>query len=452
MSMDSKTLFTKVSPVKLFFSAAIPGMISMFASSLYTILEGVFIGHYLGGTSFAAISLAIPFVLINFSLADLIGVGSSVPISISLGQKDEEKANNIFTCSIIMIFTTAIIIGILMYWASPLLIRLMGAEGEMAELAVQYIRAYATCGPLCTIVFAMDNYLRICGYIRGSMFLNIFMSLLTIVLLFFFIIVLRIGLVGSALAACSSMFVCALIALYPFIRKKTLLRFSKPHFTVSMVKEIVTCGLPAFFSNIAGRLTSIVINIALLKLGGPVAVGAYGVVMYASDMIQPFLYGMSDSLQPAIGYNWGAKSFDRVKVIVKCVYIASAVVSFVATAIMFFFSKSIAKLFVDATDTELLIMSSSALKLFCLAYLVLWFGFATQSFYSAIEKPLPAVILSITSAMLFPILIIVVLWPLELTGLWLNMVLTSVLVAILALIMLLKTQKKMRQQCEGVAE
>ncbi len=452
MSMDSRHLFTKVSPIRLFFIAAIPGMISMSAATIYIILEGVFIGHYLGGTSFAAINLAIPFVLINFSLADLVGVGSSVPISISLGRKEGEKANNIFTCSIILIFITAIIMGIFMYFASPVLLQLMGADSEIANLAVQYIRAYAICGPFCTLVFAMDNYLRICGFIRGSMFLNIFMSILTIVLVFFFIAILKIGVVGSALAASASMFVCALIALYPFIRKKTLLRFCKPHFSRIIVKEIVTCGCPAFLSNIAGRLTSIVMNIALLKLGGTVAVATYGVLMYAGEMIQPLLYGMSDSLQPAIGYNWGAKSFVRVKSIAKCVFIASALVSLVATAIMFFFSEPIAKMFIDAADTELLTMSSSALKLFCLAFLIRWFSFVVQGFYTAIEKPLPASILSVTNAMVFPVLMIVVLWPLGLNGMWLNMTGTSVLVAILAFVMLRKTQKNIKIQCEGVPE
>ncbi len=87
MRMDSKTLFSKVTPLKLFFIAAIPGMVSMFASSIYSTLEGMFIGQYLGGTAFAAVNLVMPLVLINFSLADLIGVGSSVSISIYLGKR-----------------------------------------------------------------------------------------------------------------------------------------------------------------------------------------------------------------------------------------------------------------------------------------------------------------------------------------------------------------------------
>ena len=148
-----------------------------------------------------------PFVIINFSLADLIGVGASVPISISLGKKEEKEACNIFTCACLMIVGTGILIGFLLYAAAPLLIRLMGAEGDFANLAVQYIRVYALCSPVTTIVFAMDNFLRICGYIRGSMFLNILMSGLSAVLEFLFLGVLGWGVWAAALATCSGMVV-----------------------------------------------------------------------------------------------------------------------------------------------------------------------------------------------------------------------------------------------------
>ena len=95
--MDSKTLFAKTPPVKLFFIAAMPGAVSMLASALYGLLDGLFVGQFVGSTAFAALNLAMPFVIINFSLADLIGVGSAGPISIALGRKDGPEANNIFT-------------------------------------------------------------------------------------------------------------------------------------------------------------------------------------------------------------------------------------------------------------------------------------------------------------------------------------------------------------------
>ena len=109
--MESKTLFSKTPPLKLFFIAAFPGAVSMLASALYQTLDGVFVGRFLGETAFAAINLAMPFVIINFALADLIGVGSSVPISVSLGKNRDKEANNIFTCACLMIFAFRLFSG-----------------------------------------------------------------------------------------------------------------------------------------------------------------------------------------------------------------------------------------------------------------------------------------------------------------------------------------------------
>ena len=108
--MNTHTLFTKTPPLRLFFIAAIPGAICMLASALYQLIDGIFVGRFLGETAFAAINLAMPFVIINFSLADLIGVGSSVPISITLGKKDDEEANNIFSCACLMIAGAGVLV------------------------------------------------------------------------------------------------------------------------------------------------------------------------------------------------------------------------------------------------------------------------------------------------------------------------------------------------------
>ncbi len=447
MAMDSKTLFTKTSPMRLFFTAALPGMISMAAASMYSIVEGAFIGQFVGGSAFAAQNLAMPLIMINFALADLVGVGSSVQISIALGKKEEKKANGLFSVSLLMIVFFALLMGAFMFFASPTLLRWMGAEGETAALAVRYLRVYAITSPLCTATFAMDNYLRICGFIKGSMFLNIFMSVLTIGLLAFFILGLEMDIVGAALASSAAMSLCALIAFIPFVLKKTQLRFARPDFSFASIKNIVACGLPTFLNNIAGRLAAIVMNIALLAVGGDIAVSAFGVLMYASDFVMPFLYGMNDSLQPAIGYNWGAGNKKRVRGIAKCVFTASGVVSVVATVLLFVFAKGAASIFVDAeADPMLLTVASGALRIHCLSLLFRWFSFSSQCFYSAIEKPVPASVLSVASAFVFPLFSIAVFWGLGLDGLWLNSLGVALFTGILAFFMLRKTWRGMKRE------
>ena len=266
--MKSTALFSKTPPLKLFFLASIPGAVSMLASALYQTIDGIFVGQFLGATAFAALNLAMPFVIINFSLADLIGVGSAVPISICLGKKQEGEANNIFTCACLMIVGTSVAVGGILFAAAPLLMQLMGAQGEFARLAVQYLQVYALCSPVTTIIFAVDNYLRICGHIRGSMLLNILMSALSAGLEFLFLGVFGWGIWGAALATCSGMMVCAVIAFIPFFRRKALLRFCRPRFSGRMIRQIVACGSPNFLNNIAGRVTSIIMNTILVRLGG----------------------------------------------------------------------------------------------------------------------------------------------------------------------------------------
>ncbi len=441
--MNSTALFSEKSPLKLFFLASIPGAVSMLASALYQTIDGVFVGRFLGATAFAAINLAMPFVIINFSLADLIGVGSAVPISICLGKKQEKEANNIFTCACLMIVGAGILIGGILFVIAPLLIQLMGAEGEFANLAVQYIRVYAICSPVTTIVFAMDNFLRICGIIRGSMYLNILMSVLSAVLEFLFLGVFRWGIWAAALATCSGMLICAFLALIPFVKKNTVLRFCKPHFHVGMIRQIIACGSPNFLNNIAGRITSILMNVILVRLGGETAVSVYGILMYADGFIQPLLYGMCDSLQPAVGYNWGAGKFSRVRAIEKCCFVASGIISLLAVVVLALFPEQITVLFMADSGKEVMTLAVGALQLFSLTYITRWFSFAMQSYMLAIEKPLFASIISVSTALIFPVLLVVILWPLGLTGIWLNFAGTAALAAVLSLAILLKLRREL---------
>lgn len=440
--MSSKTLFAKTPPVKLFFIAAIPGAVSMLASALYGLLDGIFVGQFLNETAFAALNLAFPFVVINFSLADLIGLGSAVPIAISLGKKEEQEANNIFSCACIMIVATGALIGGILYASAPVLIGMLGAEGELAHMAVQYMRVYAICSPVTTIVFAMDNYLRICGQIKRSFTLNILMAVIGAVLEFTFLFVFKWGIWGAALATCSGMLICALLALYPFLRSRLQLRFCRPRFSLELIRQIITCGSPNFLNNIAGRITSILMNIVLLDMGGPSAVSIYGILMYLGEIVQPILYGVCDSLQPAVGYNWGAGNYERVKAIEKCCFTASAIVSVTATIIMLVIPEQLSSLFIKDPTQSFLTEAGTALQLFSLTYITRWFSFATQSYMIAVDKPVPASIISVSTALMFPLILIGALWPLKLTGLWLNSTVTAALAGILAVIVMLKFRKE----------
>ena len=456
MQAQSKTerMYATMRPLKLFFVIALPGMISMFAMSIYSLIEGIFIGQTLGEGAFAAINIAMPLVMITFALADLVGVGASAPISIALGRGDHDTANNVFSASVVLIFIVSVTMAGIMFLAAVPLSRLMGAEGELLDTSVRYLRTIALCAPLAPIFFAMDNYLRISGYVKTSMMINVLSQLLTLILLTLFLLVFKMGIVGSALATSLSLCTAAVVALLPFIFKKALLRFKRPRFSFAMIRQITACGSPVFLSNVSGRVTSILMNITLMTLGarafgnggGQTAVAIYAVLMYSSDLAWPLLYGIADSLAPALGYNWGARDFSRVKRIATTAYVGTAIVGLLSTSFLFFCPDLIASWFVKAEDLRLLEESSRAIRLFCFAYLFRWFAVTTQSLLTAIGKPFAAMLLSVGTAFLFPILLLGALWPFGLDGIWFNFVGVNILAAILSLVLVWRLLREIRKK------
>ncbi len=442
--MESRTLFAETPPVRLFFMASLPGAVSMLASALYQLLDGMMVGQILGETPFAALNLAMPFVIINFALADLIGVGSSVPIAMNLGKGKDEEANNIFSCACLMIVLAGVAVGAILFAGAPALMRLMGADGQLLKNAVSYLRVYALCSPLTTIVFAMDNYLRICGKIRFSMLLNVIMSVMIAGFEFVFLYYFRFGIWGAALATCLGMAFCALTALSRFTGGRLQLRFRKPRFSSGMIRQIIACGSPNFLNNIAGRITSILLNTILLRVGGQTAVSVYGILMYVEGFIQPLLYGMCDSLQPAVSYNWGACDRKRVGAIERCCFTASAVVSLVSALVIFVFPGQLAVIFIGETSSAYFAIAVAALRFFALTYLTRWFSFAVQSYMLAVGNAVGATVISLSVALLFPVILIVALWRLGLTGIWLNFAGTSLLAGVLAAFVMVRFQRNSR--------
>ena len=452
--MKTEEMYASMAPLRLFFKVALPGMVSMFAMSVYSIIEGIFIGRTLGEGAFAAVNIAMPLVMITFSLADLVGVGASAPISIALGREEHDTANNVFTCSVILIFFASVLMGTVMFFAADPLCRMMGADDVLLDTSVRYLRTFALCCPLATIFFAMDNYLRISGYVKGSMFINVGCNLMTIVLLAFFLLRCGMDVVGAALATAISMCACSVVSMIPFVRNRALLKFTRPHFHLPMLRQIVACGSPVFLSNISGRVTSILMNISLMALGakalglegGTTAVAVYAILMYASDFCWPLLYGISDSLSPAIGYNWGAEKYNRVKAIAACGYGGTALVGLVSTSLLFFFPQVIAELFTGPEEAHLLVIATRAIRLFCFAYVCRWFVVMTQSFFSAIEKPGRATLMSVGTAFVFPVLLLGALWSFGLDGIWFNFVGVNALSALLGVFLLTGVFREIRRR------
>lgn len=438
MATESEEMFAHMAPTRLFFKAALPGTLGMLVSSIYGTMDGVFVGQYVGESAFAAINLAMPFVIVNFAFGDLIGIGSAVPISIAHGKGEREKANNIFTCACILNVVTGFVMGLACLLAAPAIMAAMGATGELARQGSLYLRVYAAFLPFTSIGFAVDNYLRICGRIRRSMCTGFLMAASGAAIEFVLLGVCGFGVGAAALSYCVAMLIAVIVAFYPFFRGGMDLQFVRPHFHVELVTEIVRDGTPGFLENVAGRITSIVLNVALLSQGGEDAVSIYGVLMFVDGLVVSLVYGMIDSVQPAVGFNWGAKNLSRVKALEKCCFAATAVFFGLYVAVVQAMPERIVSVFVPNADAAFMEEAVFALRVFASAGLVRWLSFAIQGFMIAVGQSRMASLITVGQALVFPLVVLTVLWHMGITGLWLNMPASSVLAAIVSLAVIVR--------------
>ena len=441
---ELRRLYLHTAPTRLFFLAAAPGAVSMLASALYDVLDGVIVGQLLGSTAFAAVNLAMPFVILVFAVGDLVGVGSSVPIAIALGAGDEERANNVFTCAVLGILLLGAAFGAALWAAAPAIMAALGATGQLAEDAVIFLRVYALGSPVSSLIFAIDNFLRICGRIRGSLYLNLFMAMLGAVVEFSLVFFFHMGVGGAARGFSFALGFSALVGMVPFMMRRLQLRFVKPHFSGTLAREIANAGMPAFLNNVAGRVTSVLLNAALLAQGGEDAVAVYGALMYASGVVFPLLYGTCDALQPAVGYNLGAGRVDRVVKIEKRIFAACAAISVSLSVAMLLFPRELTLLFMADASESILAMAGPAFKIFSLAYFLRWLPMCTQSFYTAIERSKPASLFSLFSVLVAPLVALVLLQPLGLNGLWLNLPAATIASTVVAVVMLVNLRRDLR--------
>lgn len=232
------------------------------------------------------------------------------------------------------------------------------------------------------------------------------------------------------------------LGLLPFALGRLPLRFCRPAFRGRLFQQILASGSPAFLNTVSGRLVSILMNMALLYLGGSDAVVIYGVLMYCGDVVQPLLFGVCDSLQSAIGYNYGAGRMDRVRQIERHVLTAMAGLSFGFVLLLLAVPGAFATLFLQAEEVELMGAAAGAIRIYALTFVTRWFGAAIQSLFTALERPIPAAILSAGYAFVFPLALMGLLWNMGLNGLWLNSVLASLLDALAAGLLLIQAMKK----------
>ncbi|MCI8513428.1 MAG: MATE family efflux transporter [Lachnospiraceae bacterium] len=447
-TMNSE-IFRTLPPTKLFFRCAVPSVITMIFSSLYQMADGVFVGRFIGQDALAAINIIMPIIMMVFAFSNMIATGSSVNISILLGEGKREEASRVFTFSVKIIIFISCVLGVLgLIFAKPFICLIFPGASEMSILyGVEYLRIYALFSPLLLVYFAADNYLRVCGKEKLSMDINVATQMVNVVLDIIFIVFLGQGIWAAAFTSCLAMAIGSVITLLLFRNKRLDIYYTHSKIKTSEFVHILANGSSEFFNNISMFVMSAVLNLFLLKYGGTTAVAAFSVVMYVDSIVGMLNFGMCDALQPAISYCYGAGLLDRVRAILKRVLCSVIITSLFAFMFMLYSGTFAVKLFIKPDDTELLEVSRVAIKLFSFSYLVGWIDMCFSSFFTALDKPVCSFTVAFFGTLIFPILFLFILssiWDLD--GIWLMPAISGMASAILTLILFfnisLKNHKK----------
>lgn len=424
------------SPIlKLFVKCTIPAMVGMGFSAIYSITDGIFVGHFIGQEALAAVNLVMPVIMIITALADMVATGSSVRISILIGKGDQAEANRVFSFCLELIALVSFAFGLLGFLLARPLISLLGADSLTADYAVEYLQVFSLFLPFCNVYYSTDNYLRVCGKVRLSMIINIVSSLLNILLDVLFIVVLHQDLWAAAVASCISMSLGAVWSLIPFIRKKLTLVFTRGRISLRQLFKILANGSSEFFVSIAGSLFAVIMNIVLLGLGGSTAVAAISIVEYVDSLMGMVIHSMVDALQPAISYCFGAGLLERMKKIQRVVMASSAVLSLLAMYFLLYGGQLLLPFFIKDGDSALYDMGLRAMQFFALSYLVSWIERTLSGYMTSLERPWHSLAISLLSTFLFPLLFMTILVPIwQLDGVWILHFVSSVFGSLAAII------------------
>ena len=418
---------------KLLKQYALPSIIAMLASSLYNIVDSIFIGH--GVDALALSGLAVTFPLMNISTAfgAMVGMGSSTLISVKLGQKDYGTAQSILGNAVVMnILMGVIFAAISLIFLDPILY-FFGAS----EATVGYARDYMVIILLGNVIthmyFGFNALLRAMGHPKMAMKATIATVLINTVLdplLIFDTIDLGFvefsgagwGIRGAAIATVAAQCISLAWQVRVMSDKRELLHFRRGIYKLKsyIVKEVLTIGLPPCLMNLASCFVVIFINRGLTSYGGDYAVGAYGIVHKMTFIFVMIVMGFQQAMQPIAGYNYGAKAYDRVTKVLKITIALATGVTTMAFIVGEFFPEYVARIF--TSDAKMIEMAMVGMRYNCLLFPIVGFQMVTGSFFQSIAQPGKAIFLSLSRQLLFLVPFIVIFphfWGIN--GVWISL-------------------------------
>lgn len=420
-----------------------PSIIMLVFSSVYGVVDGYFVSNYAGKTSFAAVNFIMPVLMILGCIGFMFGTGGGALIAKTLGEKDDKKANEIFTMIVAVSVGVGVFLTVLGIALMPLISRLLGADGKMLDDSVLYGRIVTIGLPFYILQYEFQCLFATAGKPKLGLYVTAAAGVTNMVLDYLLVAVFPLGIIGAAAATAFSQFVGGVIPLIYFLRKNSsLLRFTKYKFDGRALFKTCTNGSSEFLSNIAMSVVSMLYNRQLMRYVGEDGVSAYGVLMYVGMIFMAVFVGYSVGVAPIVGYNYGAQNKEQLKNILR----KSTVVIFVTAVVMFaaseFLSAPLSRIYVGY-DQNLLEITVDAFKIFSFAFLFSGFAIFGSSFFTALNDGLTSALISFFRTLVFQaasVLIFPLIWDLD--GIWISIVAADVMAVALTLVFVFAKRKK----------
>ncbi|MBR6508877.1 MAG: MATE family efflux transporter [Paludibacteraceae bacterium] len=437
----SRTTELGTAPVhKLLLRYAMPAIIAMTATSLYNLVDSIYIGHGCGALALGALTVAKPFMDICAAFGSLVGVGASSLLAIYLGEKNYEKANRVLGNVIVLnVILSALVMAVGLIWLDPILTA-FGASEHTLRYAHEYMEIILYGNILTHIYFGLNAMLRSAGHPRFSMTATIVAVSMNIVLDPIFIFGMDMGVRGAALATVLSQAVAVVWQVTKFFDRNELVRFHRGIWRLNreITGRALAIGLSPFLYNIAHCFVVIIINNQLKAFGGDLAIASYGVINRLTFVFAMMVMGLNQGMQPIAGYNYGAQQYERVLRTFRLTCIWATAVMGVVFLLGELMPRVVTEVFTH--DPELIALTVRPMRIICSTMLIIGFQMVAGNLFTSIGMAGKAIFLSLTRQVLY-LIPLALLLPLAfadpLDGVWWSIPISDALSAITAVFMLL---------------
>lgn len=410
MAKENSPLALGSEPIgKLLMKYALPAIIAMTASSLYNIADSIFIGHGVGALAISGLAITFPLMNLAAAFGSLVGVGASTLISVKLGQKDYDKANNVLGNVLILNAIIGILFTILSLWFLDPLLYFFGASEQTIPYARDFMQIILIGNVITHMYLGLNAVLRSAGFPKLAMYTTLLSVVLNCILNPLFIFGFGWGIKGSAIATVISQVISLAVQMVHFTNSKELIRFKKEIFTLrkDIVNGILSIGMSPFLMNLCSCLIVILINRGLKTYGGDMAIGAYGIVNRIIFLFAMIIMGLNQGMQPIAGYNYGARLFNRVTSVTRLTTYWAIGVAFVGFIFCELFPTAIVHIF--TSDTELINAAVYGLRIVFLVFPIVGFQMVATNFFLSIGMAKKAIFLSLTRQLIFLIPFLIIL-------------------------------------------